>query len=107
MMSKERWREELAAAASEKDILNVVRDYVALLSRDELELLPGEARPGIIRTAEEISEWAVKLVRDQLAIIAASAGAEVLRDLCEFFAAAAAKMVEVKVRGAAKRSAEG
>ncbi|HEX7559864.1 MAG TPA: hypothetical protein VF386_11740 [Usitatibacter sp.] len=96
-MRKARWREELDAATTEKDVINVVRDYVALLSRDDLRALPGGSRPGLIATAEEIAEWAVKLVREQLALVAASEGVEAMREMCEFFAAAAAKVTEIRI----------
>lgn len=99
-MRKERWREELAAAASEKDVVNVVRDYIALLSHDELSTLPGNARPGLVRSGEDIAGWAVNLVRSQLASIAQSEGVDVMRDMSEFFAAAAAKITEIRIGGA-------
>jgi hypothetical protein len=105
-MRKERWREELAAASTEKDVINIVRDYVALLSSDDVAAMPGESRPGFIGTAEEIAEWAVTLVREQLALVAASEGVEVMRDMCEFFAAAAAKVTQIAIARAA-RSTEG
>ena len=96
-MRKARWREELDAAATEKDVINVVRDYVALLSRDDLRAMPEASRPGVIATAEEIAEWAVTLVREQLELAAAGEGAEVMGDMGEFFAAAAAKMTGIRV----------
>lgn len=99
-MQKERWREELAAAASEKDVVNVVRDYIALLSHDELSTLPGNARPGLVRSGEDIAGWAVNLVRSQLASIAQSEGVDVMRDMSEFFAAAAARITEIRIGGA-------
>ena len=105
-MRKERWREELAAADTEKDVVNVVRDYIALLTHDELSSIPGNARPGLVRTGEEIAGWAVSLVRSQLVYIAQSEGVEVMRDMSEFFAAAAAKITEIKI-GGGKRSAAG
>jgi hypothetical protein len=105
-MRKERWRQELAAATTEKDVIDVVRDYVALLTHDELTLVPSGSRPGLIRTGEEIAGWAVNLVRSQLAMIAQSEGVEVMRDMSEFFASAAAKITEIKI-GVAKRAASG
>jgi hypothetical protein len=101
-MRKERWREELAAAATESDVVNVVRDYVALLTHDEVSTIPGGSRPGLIRTGEEIAGWAVNLVRTQLAQIAESEGVQVMRDMSEFFAAAAARLTELKVAGVKK-----
>ena len=101
-MSKERWHEELAAAATEKDVVNVVRDYVALLTSDDVAAMPRESRPGLIATAGEIAEWAVKLVREQLALVAASEGVEVMRDMCEFFAAAAAKVTKIRIASVAR-----
>ena len=96
-MRKERWRQELDAATSEKDVLDVVRDYVALLTHDELELVPAGSRPNLVRTAEDLAGWAVNLVRTQLAMIAQSEGIEVMREMSEFFAAAAAKITEIQI----------
>jgi hypothetical protein len=96
-MRKARWREELDAAASEKDVVNIVRDYVALLSRDDLSAMPEASRPGVIATAEEIAEWAVTLVRERLGLVAGGEGAEVMGDMGEFFAAAASRMIEIRV----------
>lgn len=101
-MRKERWREELAAASTENDVVNVVRDYVALLTHDEVSSLPGSSRPGLIRTGEEIAGWAVNLVRTQLAQIAESEGVQVMREMSEFFAAAAARVTEIRVAGMKK-----
>jgi hypothetical protein len=103
-MRKERWREELAAAATEKDVINVVRDYVALLTSDDVAAMPGGSRPGLIATTEQIAEWAVKLVREQLALVAASEGVEVMRDMCEFFAAAAGKVTQIRIASVARPS---
>ena len=105
-MRKERWRQELTAATTEKAVIDVVRDYVALLTHDEVAGIPPGSRPGIVHTGEEIAGWAVNLVRNQLAMIAQSEGIEVMRDMSEFFAAAAAQITEIKV-GAAKKAATG
>lgn len=96
-MRKERWREELDAAGTEKDVLNIVRDYVALMTSEEVSALPDHVKPGAIRTAEEVAEWAFRLVHEQLSHIVESQGAVAVQDMCEFFAAAAAKMTEVKL----------
>ena len=96
-MRKARWREELDAAATEKDVIDVVHDYVALLSRDDLSAMPEASRPGMIATAEQVAEWAVTLVRGQLAHAAPGEGADVMRGMGEFFAAAAGKMTDIRV----------
>jgi hypothetical protein len=105
-MRKERWRQELDAATTEHDVVNVVRDYVALLTNDEVSTLPGNVRPGVVKTGEDIAGWAVSLVRTQLAQIAETEGVQVMRDMSEFFAAAAAKITEIKV-ASSRKSATG
>ncbi|MGZ5037464.1 MAG: hypothetical protein ACXWG1_00850 [Usitatibacter sp.] len=105
-MRKDRWRAELDAATTEHEVVNVVRDYVALLTHDEVSSLPGNVRPGLVKTGEDIAGWAVSLVRTQLAQIAQTEGVQVMREMSEFFAAAAAKITEIKI-AASRKSAVG
>ncbi len=97
-MNESRWRVELKAAATDKDVLNVARDYVALLAGEHLEDLPRGLRPGPLSNCEEISEWALKLVQASLSLAPNEAGVAHLRDMGEFFAAASARLSEIHSR---------
>src|SRR5260221_14789862 len=73
-MNESRWRVELKAAATDKDVLNVARDYVALLAGEHLEDLPRDLRPGPLPNWEGVSEWALKLVQAGLSLAPNEAG---------------------------------
>jgi hypothetical protein len=97
-MKESRWRVELQAAATDKDVLNVARDYVALLAGENMDDLPRDLRPGPLAHCEEISEWALKLVQASLSLGPNEAGVARLRDIGDFFAAASARLSEIHSR---------
>ena len=53
--------QQLSKATSVAEIVQLTRDYLATWSVDELERLPDSCRPGRVRTAEDIEEWADRL----------------------------------------------
>lgn len=55
---------ELAAAASEDEIVRVTRDYLATWTRQELERLPDHCRPAWVRGAADIETWADRLAAE-------------------------------------------
>jgi hypothetical protein len=57
------WTQRLGAAQSEAEIAAVVREYLALLSREEVAALPEACRPARIADAADISAYAFELVR--------------------------------------------
>jgi len=67
-----------------------------MLGRDELSLLPKECRPGRITSPAEISAIALTCVQENLKIQPSGATAWLLRDLIDFFTAAAQKMAELQ-----------
>jgi hypothetical protein len=93
-MRKSRWRGELEAATTDKDVLNVARDYVALLSREEFLSLPADCRPGKLTTCDDVVAAALKLVRENLHFPTDTEATRVLHEVSEFFAAASAKLIE-------------
>jgi hypothetical protein len=97
-MKASRWRGELNAAATDKDVLNVARDYVAFLAGDELLSLPNDLKPGQLGSCEEISTWALTLVQASLTMNPAIAGTGLLREMSEFFAAASARLSELQAK---------
>jgi hypothetical protein len=97
-MNEGRWRVELKAAATDEDVLNVSRDYVAFLTGEDMGELPRDLRPGSLSSCGEISEWALKLVQASLSLSADAAGVARLRDIGDFFAAASARLSEIHSR---------
>lgn len=96
-MRKSRWRSELDAATTEKDVLNIARDYVAFLARGELASLPSDFKLGPIDSCLDITELALRLVRESMNYDSESAGLRLLRNMSEFFAAATDKLTELGV----------
>lgn len=94
-MRKSRWHSELEAATTDKDVLNVARDYVAMIAREEFLSIPVACRPGRIASCDDVMNAALKLVQESLKTATESEGVKVLREVSEFFAAAAAKLTEI------------
>jgi hypothetical protein len=97
-MQESRWRGELKAAASDEDVLDVARRYVASLAVGHIVPLPRELTPETIETCEEVAEWALKLVQASLTFGRDETAVQYLRDVSEFFAAASARLSELQNR---------
>jgi hypothetical protein len=96
-MRKDRWRSELDAATSEKDVLNVARDYVAFLARSEVESLPSNFRLGPLETCMDVADLALRLVQASMRFDSESEGLRLVRSMSEFFAAASEKFTELGI----------
>ena len=59
------WQERLDSAASESEVVDVVRDYVAELTHAEFTSLPETLRPGKIVDANDVTTYAFDLVRHE------------------------------------------
>jgi thiamine biosynthesis protein ThiC len=59
------WQERLDDAATEHDVLSVVRDYLATISHEEYASLPPALRPGKIVDANDVTTYAFDLVRQE------------------------------------------
>lgn len=57
------WRSRIEAAASDQEVVSVVKDYLAQLDRFEIVLLPEECRPGKFFTAEDVMAYAFTLAQ--------------------------------------------
>jgi hypothetical protein len=101
-MRKSRWLAELEAASTEKDVVNTARDFVALLTRDEVALLPRGCRPPSPNTSKDINEWAVRLVQNCLVHHTDSSGFDLLQEVSDFFVMASARLTELQ--GATKHA---
>jgi hypothetical protein len=61
------WRSVLQCAANEQELVAATRDYLACWGPEEIARLPIECRPGRLRDAEDMSQWAFELRSHQLA----------------------------------------
>jgi len=59
------WQERFDGAATEAEVVDVVRDYVATLTPQEVGSLPPALRPGKIVDANDITTYAFDLVREE------------------------------------------
>lgn len=57
------WRSRIETAANDRDVVSVVKDYLAQLDHSEIALLPEECRPGKFFTAEDVMAYAFTLAR--------------------------------------------
>lgn len=66
MKELDSWRARLDRAGREADIVWLVKDYVATWLPQEIAELPPECRPGRFADAEDISAFALQLVRSEV-----------------------------------------
>lgn len=57
------WRTRLEEAANERDVVGIVKDYLAQLDRFDITQLPEECRPGKFFTAQDVMSYAYDLVQ--------------------------------------------
>lgn len=55
--------DRLRAAASEEEVVEIVRDYVSDWIPEELARLPENCRPQKVRDGEDLNVWALNLAR--------------------------------------------
>ncbi len=94
-MRKGRWQSELEAATTSKDVVNVARDYAALLTRDEIALLPRGCRPMNIETEKDVNEWALRLVQQCLVNHPDISAIGLLQEVSDFFVMADSRISEL------------
>jgi hypothetical protein len=97
-LSKERWREDLESAATDEEVLRAARRYLASIGPRDMGALPERLMPTTLNTCGQIADWALKLVRENLHEGFAGQGANLLRDMGEFFAAATARLASLHSR---------
>ena len=59
------WQAMLDAAASEEEIVTAARDYVAMLTPEEIAELPRECRPFRIVDGSDVTDYAFRLAHEQ------------------------------------------
>ena len=89
------WLSQIEGARSSRDLVGVLRDFLASMSADQLAELPQACRAENISSAPEIQEWAVTLAREDLKSVPESRS---LRLAAAVFAAAGAKLPKLDYR---------
>ena len=96
------WRGVINGAATEEQIVGIVRDYLACWSPEEIVRLPVECRPGRVHDGEDISQWAFELTSCHLAGRIPAEDEPLLLKMMLFVSEAAERLAKVK---AARRAA--
>ena len=92
----EDWRNLILEAAHEDEVLELVRDHMALWAPHEIARLPEDCRPGRIRDAEDISRWAFNLATNHCAQNISSQDEPFLERMLEFVTQAAIRLSELQ-----------
>jgi hypothetical protein len=108
-MRKNRWRAELDAATSNKEVLDLARDYLAFLSRDDFLSLPASCRLAPPLTVEDVAQYALQLLQESLSFRMEALSTRVVQEMSEFFSAASARLSDLRSipPGAADPSSRG
>ena len=57
------WQYRIDAATSEREVIEIVKDFIATLEHWEIARLPDECRPGKFFDASDVTTYALVLVR--------------------------------------------
>ena len=92
------WPQRLRSATSEQEVVDIARDFLAIFSPYDLARLPAELRPGRIVDGNDVSDFALTLVRhlhDD-----AHGSARCIHKMTLFFTQASVRLSEVNGHGA-------
>ena len=94
---KEDWRNLIATASHEEEVIELVRAHLARWSPEEIASLPEDCRPPRIRDAEDISRWAFELASTHCSTQRMSPDDEALLErMLEYVTHAAVRLSELK-----------
>lgn len=85
--------EKLRSAASEEEVVGIVRDYLGEWLPEELSHIPADARPGKLCDAEDLNDIAYRLTREKFAM---PDDDEWLLQMQAFFVQACVRIGEIK-----------
>jgi len=88
------WVDSVRKTSSIGELLDMARKYLASWDPVRLDALPDECRPGTIITSDDLSAYALALVRNGISGKDAPGGRDV-EELGNFFAAAAVRLAEI------------
>lgn len=74
----------------------MVRDHLARWSPEEIALLPEDCRPGRIRDADDVSQWAFQLASNHCAGTVHGEAERLLERMLEFVTHAARRLSELR-----------
>jgi hypothetical protein len=86
------WQRRLWLARSSEAVVELVREHVAALSRDELGSLPPACRPVRIDSADDVARYAFYLVSERCG---PRESASAVHRLASFFSAASTRLAQL------------
>ena len=89
------WNEQIVAARSWAELLEVARTYLSSLSPQEWISIPASCRPDRIKGIDDLDHWQQCLAAAYLEIAAADTATDTHRDMLAFFTAAAERAAEM------------
>jgi hypothetical protein len=82
--------ERLQATTTEGEVVEIAREYVAMLSPGDIDRLPHPCRPSRFHSAADVTSYALTLVRHDCIVDGATA--RLVAKLCDFFSAATQRL---------------
>ena len=90
----EAWVDSIRKTSSIGELLGMARKYVASLEPARIRALPIECRPGALLTSDDLSAYALALVRHRISMQSSPEAIDI-EELGNFFAAAAVRLAEI------------
>ena len=87
------WQDRLNTATTEGEVVAVVRDYVSGLSPGDIERLPEPCKPGKFVDADDVTSFALALVRHDC--VTDGATARLVLRLSDFLGKATRRLAEI------------
>jgi len=95
MIDSQQWLPRIAAARSEEDLVQIVRNYLEAWTPAEVEKLPPHCRVAPVSTGQDISWAAVTLVQCELRGGMDAQVAEMVRHMASMLVAAQQRLREI------------
>jgi hypothetical protein len=92
---RHRWRTHLKSAATEDDVVALVRNYLGEWDPDEIESLPPHTWPGEVRDRADIMSWMFRIGEVHSKFRGNSASLMRLQELLLFFTHAAVRVTQI------------
>ena len=93
-----RWQPLLSAAATEADVLRIMREYLATLGPEDIALLPDSCRIPAIHSTQDIEYAAVSLAQCDLKSDPGAPPSRLLTEMAHTFAWAQARIRDLRSR---------
>lgn len=104
-MTSASWQQRLRNAATETEVLDVARDYLASFDRCDLAMLPARCRPRTLVCAHDIASYAFELVGHYCD--KSDATARLVQQLANFFTEASTRLSEIVTEANVRQALRG